>query len=43
MKNAYAGNVFCMSEAEIDEVSGDVVADDDGATLCAVAMYATNE
>ena len=43
MKNAYAGNIWCMTEATIDEVTTDVVADDDGATLCVTANYATDD
>ena len=42
MKAAYNGNIWCMTEAEYDETSDSVVADDDGATLCLAANYATD-
>ena len=39
MGDAYAGNAFCMSEAEYDETLDDIVADDDGVTICAIVDY----
>ena len=42
MKDAYAQNIWCMTEAEYDEALGDIAADADGATLCVAVDYATD-